>query len=67
MKIFLIRWCNSETKYLVRAEDHEKAKDVFIDYCERSGNLESMEKQVGVANVRISITVTATVPVNLAV
>jgi hypothetical protein len=67
MKIFLIRWCNSEARFLVRAEDHEKAKDAFIDCCEKSGNLESMEKQVGVANVRISITVTATVPVNLAV
>ncbi|MFA5203018.1 MAG: hypothetical protein WC708_01200 [Lentisphaeria bacterium] len=66
-KLFLIQWRNIDTKYLVKAGDFEKAKDVFIDYCERSGNLELMEDEVGVANVRISITVTVPVIVNLTV
>lgn len=63
-KFFLIQWCNDEARFLVRAEDYEKAKDAFIDCCEKSGNLESMEKRVGVANVRISITVTVPILVN---
>lgn len=46
-KLFLVQWVNDDAKFLVRTEDEEKARDAFIDFCTKSGNIESMEDDVG--------------------